>query len=45
MMLGMAVFMVLRVAVAAQGYAALLDPTAIEFQIGMGAFMAAPMLA
>jgi hypothetical protein len=45
MMLGMAAFMVMTVGLTAQGYAALLDPTALEFQVGMGAFMVGPMLA
>jgi hypothetical protein len=45
MLLGMAVFMVVRIALAAQGYAALLDPTGLAFQVGMGAFMVGPMLA
>ena len=45
MMLGMAAFMLLRIAVDAQGSPALLDPTALEVQVGMGAFMAAPMAA
>ncbi len=45
MMLGMAAFMILRIAVDAQGSPALLDPTALEFQFGMGAFMVAPMAA
>jgi hypothetical protein len=45
MFLGMAVFMVLRIVLAAQGPTRLLDPTSVEFQVGMGAFMGAPMLA
>jgi len=45
MMLGMAAFMILRIAVNAQGSLALLAPTALEFQVGMGAFMVAPMAA
>jgi hypothetical protein len=45
MFLGMAVFMVLRIALMAQGYAALLEATSIEFQVGMGVFMVAPIVA
>jgi hypothetical protein len=45
MMLGMAAFMVVRIAVDPQRALALLDPTALEFQVGMGAFMVAPMAA
>jgi hypothetical protein len=45
MFLGMAVFMVLRIVLTAQGYASLLDPTSVEFQVGMGTCMGAPMLA
>ena len=44
MFLGMAVFMVLRIALTTRGYTALLDATSIEFQVGMAVFMAAPMV-
>jgi hypothetical protein len=45
MFLGMAVFMVMTIALAAQGYAALSEPTSIGFQVGMSLFMVAPMAA
>src|SRR5919204_6978577 len=40
----MAVFMILRIAVATRGSTALLDAASIEFQVGMAVFMAAPMV-
>jgi hypothetical protein len=43
MILGMGVFMALGIALTSQGYAALLDATSIEFQVGMGVSMVAPM--
>jgi len=43
MMLGMMIFVPVRLVLAAQGSTALLDASSIEFQVGMGAFMAAPM--
>lgn len=45
MILGMAVFMVLRVALLGQGTVPLRDPASIEFQAGMGLFMVAGMAA
>jgi hypothetical protein len=45
MMLGMMVFMPIRLALTAQGYTALLDGSSIDFQAWMAAFMAAPMVA
>jgi flagellar biosynthetic protein FliP len=44
MMLGMMVFVPFRLALTAQGYAALLDASSIDFQAWMGAFMLAPMV-
>lgn len=43
MLLGMAVFMVLRIALTSPGSTALLDATSIEFQVGMVMCMAASM--
>jgi len=43
MFLGMAVFMLLRVALTPLGVPVLLDP--IQFEVGMGVFMTAPMVA
>jgi hypothetical protein len=45
MILGMAVFMVLRIALLAQGYVQLRDPASIEFLVGMGLFMVVGMAA
>jgi hypothetical protein len=45
MVLGMAVFMVLRVALLAQGYVSLRGSASIEFQVGMGPSMVAGMVA
>jgi len=45
MLVGMAGFMVVAVAVAAQGNPILSEPTSIGFQIGMGLFMVVPMAA
>jgi hypothetical protein len=45
MLLGMAAFMILRIALSARGSTALLDATAIEFQAGMAVSMAVPMAA
>lgn len=45
MFLGMAMFMVVTIALAAQGSVALSNPTSLEFQFGMGVFMLAPMTA
>jgi hypothetical protein len=44
MMLGMMVFVPVRLALTARGYTALLDASSIDFQVLMGAFMAAPMV-
>jgi hypothetical protein len=44
MVLGMAAFMVLRIALSTRGYPALLDATSLEFQVGMAVCMAAPMV-
>jgi uncharacterized membrane protein len=44
MMLGMAVFVPFRLILTAQGYAALLDASSIDFQAWMGAFMVVPMV-
>jgi hypothetical protein len=44
MMLGMMGFVPVRLALTAQGHAALLDASSIDFQVGMGAFMVAPMV-
>jgi hypothetical protein len=44
MMLGMAAFVVVGLAVTAQGSTALLDGSSIHFQVGMGAFMVGPMV-
>ena len=45
MMLGMMVFVPIRLALTAQGYTALLDGSSIDFQAWMAAFMVAPMVA
>jgi hypothetical protein len=45
MFVGMAAFMALRIAIAAQGPSGFPDPASIEFQVGMGIFMATPMAA
>jgi hypothetical protein len=45
MFLGMAMFIVVTIVLAAQGYAALFEPTSIGFQLGMSLFMVAPMAA
>ena len=45
MFLGKAVFMVVTIAISAQGYTALSVPTSIGFQMGMSLFMVAPMAA
>ncbi len=45
MMVGMAAFMILTIGLRARGYAGLVDATSIEFQVGMGVFMIAPMSA
>jgi hypothetical protein len=45
MLLGMALFIVVTIAAAAQGNAAVFEPTSIEFQVGMSLFMVAPMAA
>jgi hypothetical protein len=45
MLLGMAVFGPVRLALAAHGYAALLDPMSIASEVGMAVFMTAPMVA
>jgi hypothetical protein len=45
MMLGMAIFIPFSLALTALGYTALLDASSIDFQVGMGAFMVAPMVA
>jgi ABC-type multidrug transport system fused ATPase/permease subunit len=43
MMVGMMIFVPVRLALTAQGYTALLDGTSIDFQAWMAAFMVAPM--
>jgi hypothetical protein len=45
MMLGMMVFVPIRLALSAQGYTALLDASSIDFQAWMAVFMVAPMTA
>ena len=45
MMLGMMIFVPFRLALAAQGYTALLDANSVDFQAWMGAFMVVPMAA
>lgn len=45
MFVGMAAFMALRIAISAHGMSSLQEPTSIEFQVGMGVFMVAPMAA
>jgi hypothetical protein len=44
MLIGMAVFGPVRLALAAQGYTALFDPMSIESEMGRAVFMAAPMV-
>jgi uncharacterized membrane protein len=44
MMLGMGLFMPVRLALTTLGYTALLDGSSIDFQAWMGAFMVAPMV-
>jgi hypothetical protein len=44
MVLGMAVFRYVRLALASQGYAAFLDPMSFASEAGNGAFMIAPMM-
>ena len=43
MLVGMAAFVALRIALSARGMAGLSDPASLEFQIGMAIFMVAPM--
>jgi hypothetical protein len=45
MLLGMMVFVPIRLALSAQGYTALLDGGSIDFQAWMAGFMVAPMVA
>jgi hypothetical protein len=45
MMLGMMFFVPVRLALTAPGYTGLLDASSIDFQVWMGAFMVAPMVA
>jgi hypothetical protein len=44
-MLGMMFFVPVRLPLTAPGHAALLDASSIDFQVWMGAFMVAPMVA
>lgn len=45
MTIGMAIFVPVRLALVAQGYAALIDSSSIEYEAWMGVFMAVPMVA
>jgi hypothetical protein len=45
MLIGMAVFVPVKLALVSLGYAALLDTSSIDFQAWMGVFIAAPMVA
>jgi hypothetical protein len=45
MTVGMVIFIPIRLALIAQGYTTLLDTASIDYQAGMGVFMAVPMVA
>lgn len=45
MTVGMAIFVPVRLALVAQGYAALVDSASIDYEAWMGVFMAVPMVA